>query len=192
MSSKCEVCGQSQDYDAYLCGLCALQARQQLAAFPYLYRDLAQELVPLGSNWPQGTGRGTVVDAPMPLVEKPMVLRANGGIVGVLEDWRAALHNDRGWTAPALPAGIEPRIRAAVDALTGNLLWIAAHWPEAGTFAQEVHDLYRDVTSITTPVERPRVQGGADPAAGREDHQVRLVRCGVSTGAVDVAAVGAG
>jgi LSD1 subclass zinc finger protein len=163
--SNCELCGQQQADGAYLCDPCATTLGQQLAALPLLYRDLAYELVPLGSNWPRGNGgHGTRADAPMPLVEHPLVLRGPGGIVGVLEDWRAALHDDRGWSAPVVPAGIEPRIRAAARALTANLPWIAAGWPQAGQFAQEVRDLYREVTSITAPAERPGLRIGYCPA----------------------------
>lgn len=163
--SACEACGQAQEGDAYLCDPCVRTVGQQLAAMPHLYRNLAAELVPLGSNWPRGNGgHGTRAHAPMPLVEAPLVLRGPGGIVGVVEDWRAALHDDRGWAPPVVPAGIEPRIRAAVEALTRNLPWIAAAWPVAGEFATEIRRLYRDVTSITAPTERPGIRMGYCPA----------------------------
>ena len=162
---NCHLCQQAQETDAYLCRPCTEQAAQQLAAFPHLYRDLADELLPLGSNWPRGNGgHGTRAHAPMPLAEEPLVLRGPGGIVGVLEDWRTALHDDRGWTPPVAPAGIEPRVRAAAEALTVNLPWIAAQWPVAGDFATEIRDLYRAVTSITAPAERPGVRIGYCPA----------------------------
>lgn len=165
MSSLCEACQQPQDGTAYLCGPCARTLGQQLAAFPHLYRDLAEELVPLRSNWPRGEGgHGTQAHAPMPLVEHPLVLRGPGGIVGVLTDWWAALHHDRGFTAPVVPAAIETRIKAAVKALTANLPWIADQWPQAGQFAGEIRDLYREVTSITAPAERPGVRVGYCPA----------------------------
>jgi hypothetical protein len=153
--TACESCGQPQDDEAYLCGPCTDTARQQLAAFPHLYRQLAEELLPLGSNWPrQGGGHGTRVDAPLPVVEHPLVLRAGGGIVGVLEDWRAALDADRGLPAPVLRPGVEPRVHAAVEALLAALPWIAAAWPQAGTFAGEIAGLYREVTSIVAPPVR--------------------------------------
>lgn len=94
----------------------------------------------------------------------PPPIRGPGGIVGVLEDWRTALHSDRGWTVPVVPAGIEPRVRTAVKALTVNLPWIAAEWPVAGEFATEIRNLYRDVTSITAPAEHPGVRVGYCPA----------------------------
>lgn len=163
--STCEACQKPQEGNAYLCDPCTRTLGQQLAAMPLLYRDLAEELVPLGSNWPRGNGgHGTQSHAPMPLVEHPLVLRGPGGMVGVLEDWRTALHADRGWTAPVIPAGIEPRIRAAVEALAVNLPWIAGRWPQAGTFAGEIRSLYGEVTSITAPAERPGVRMGYCPA----------------------------
>lgn len=153
--STCDLCEQRQDADSYLCPPCVSTVRQRLAALPYLYRDLAEELVPLGSNWPrQDGGGGTRVDAPLPVVEHPLVLRANGGIVGVLEDWQAGLHAERGWAEPVVPAGVEPRVRAAAAALTVQLPWIAANWGQAATFAQEINDLYCEVTSIVAPPER--------------------------------------
>jgi len=163
--TACESCGTQQDGDAYLCPACAAAARQQLAALPHLYRSLAEELVALGSNWPRGNGgHGTRSEAPMPLAEEPLVLRANGGMVSILESWRAALHDDRGWAPPRLAPGVEPRLHAAVKALTEQLPWIAASWPAAGDFAQEIADLYRSVTSITSPTERPGVRLGFCPA----------------------------
>ncbi|NJP42293.1 hypothetical protein [Actinacidiphila epipremni] len=153
--STCGLCEQHQDADAHLCQACVTTTAQRLAAFPYLYRNLADELVPLGSNWPrQDGGGGTRVDAPLPVVEHPLVLRAGGGIVGVLEDWQAGLHAERGWAEPVIPAGVEPRVRAAAAALSAHLPWIAAHWPEAGTLAREVADLYAEITSIVAPPVR--------------------------------------
>jgi hypothetical protein len=164
--SACDLCQTQQDGTAYLCSACTAAAGQQLAAMPHLYKDLAEELVPLGSNWPRGNGRhATQAHAPMPLAEAPLVLRAGGGIVGVLEDWRAALHADRGWVPPRLAPGIEPRVRAAVKALSAELPWIAASWPAAGEFAGEIRDLYRGVTSVVAPAERPGVRFGYCPNA---------------------------
>ncbi|MEW2518152.1 hypothetical protein [Actinacidiphila alni] len=161
---NCLLCEQPQDGNAYLCGGCTATLGQRLAAMPILYRDLAEELVPLGSNWPRGNGsHGTQAEAPMPLAEEPLVLRGPGGIVGVLEDWRTALHTDRGWPPPRLAPGVEPRVHAAVKALTAALPWIAAEWPAAGEFAREIADLYRSVTSITSPAERPGVRVGHCP-----------------------------
>jgi LSD1 subclass zinc finger protein len=155
VSSTCELCQQPQDGDAYLCEPCVRKLGQQLA----------EELVPLGSNWPRGNGgHGTQSHAPLPLAEHPLVLRAGGGMVSILEDWRMALHDDCGWSAPVIPAGAEPRIRAAVQGLTVNLPWISERWPQAGTFAAEIRNLYREVTSITAPAERPGVRVGYCPA----------------------------
>lgn len=165
MTSICELCGQQLETDAYLCPGCTAQTGQQLAAMPHLYRQLAEELSPLGSNWPRGNGgHGTQSHAPMPLAEQPLVLRAGGGIVGVLEDWRAALHADRGWTPPRLAPGVEPRVHAAVKALTVNLPWVADRWPQAGVFAGEIRGLYREVTSVVAPAERRGVRLGYCPA----------------------------
>ncbi|BBA99252.1 hypothetical protein RVR_5792 [Actinacidiphila reveromycinica] len=167
MTTNCELCGTElhSSTQRMLCEVCTASCGQQLAALPHLYRQLADELSPLGSNWPCGNGgHGTAVDAPMPLAEHPLVLRAGGGIVGVLEDWRAALHQDRGWAPPRLAPGVEPRVHAAVKALTANLPWIAERWPAAGEFAGEIRALYREVTSVVAPREYRGVRLGHCPA----------------------------
>jgi hypothetical protein len=161
----CGLCEQHGDQaDDYLCPSCVIVTRQRLASMPYLYRNLADELVPMGSNWPrQDGGHGTRVDAPLPVVEHPLILRAGGGIVGVLEDWQAGLHAERGWADPVIPAGVEPRVRAAAAALSAHLPWIAAHWAQAGTLASEIADLYAEITSIVAPPERT-IRTGYCPA----------------------------
>jgi LSD1 subclass zinc finger protein len=161
--NRCEICGEPAETPQYLCRSCERQTGEELAAFPGLYRDLAAFL-PRSTSVGGGGSRGTVSHSPLPLVEEPLVLRGPGGIVGVLEDWQAALHADRGWTAPVLAGDTEARIRAAVTALYRSLRWIATDWPEAGQFAREINDLHRGVTSITAPPERKGVRMGNCPA----------------------------
>lgn len=159
----CEICGELAETPLYLCRSCERHTADLLAAFPGLYRDLA-EFLPRSTSIGGGGSRRTVTHSPLPLTEEPFVLRGPGGIVGVLEDWRTALHCDRGWTPPVLAGDTEARIRAAGTALSRSLRWIATEWPQAGQFAREIRDLHRGVTSITAPPERPGVRMGNCPA----------------------------
>jgi hypothetical protein len=69
---------------------------------------------------------------------------------------------DRGWGEPAIEGTVERRVAVAARALGMNLEWIAAAWPMAGAFAEEIRDLQRNVASIVNPrdpVDRPRRLG---------------------------------
>lgn len=164
--ATCDACqGDLERASNYLCSGCTEATRQRVAAFPYLYADLVEYLNPLASNWPRGNGgHATQAHAPMPLAEAPLILRGPGGIVGVLEDWRGALHADRGWSTPKGEGSIEDRIKAASHGLAVNMSWVAEQWPQAGDFAEEIRGLYRDITSITDPPERKGVRMGYCPA----------------------------
>lgn len=159
---RCELCGEQAETPLYLCRSCERQTGELLATFPNLYRDLAEFLPrPAGTS---GGGRRVLAHAPLPLAEQPLVLRGPGGIVGVLEDWQTALHDDRGWTPPRRAGDTEARVRHASAALGRSLRWVAQEWPQAGQFAREIRDLHRDITSITAPPERPGVRMGNCPA----------------------------
>ncbi|MDH2392342.1 hypothetical protein QCN29_26905 [Streptomyces sp. HNM0663] len=117
---------------------------------PRLYEALAAFLQP-GARGSARYGRTQSVDAALPVSEPVLSLRGLGGIVGVLEDWRSAMQADRGWSEPAVSGTVERRIAVAARALSMNLDWIAASWPMAGAFAEEIRDLERDVASIVSP-----------------------------------------
>lgn len=172
MNHACGLCGHYLEH-GYLCPGCTLATARRLDRAPSWYVALAAFLQP-AANGP-AIGTRSRVEAPLPLAEAPFSLRGPGGIVGVLEDWRAAMQADRGWGQPVIQHDIGRRIVTAARALSINVEWIASSWPMAGAFAEEIRDLERSVRSIvapTDPAERP-VRMGACPTVLTED-----ARCG--------------
>ncbi|MEU1908136.1 hypothetical protein [Streptomyces hygroscopicus] len=100
-------------------------------------------------------------------------LRGPGGIVGLLEDWRSALHADLGWSEPVPRGTIHERVTEAAARLADNVLWIASSWPMAGAFAEELRDLERSVLSVVSPAERKTRRLGRCPTL-----RVDGTRCG--------------
>ncbi|MFD5425233.1 hypothetical protein [Streptomyces sp. NPDC127084] len=162
--ASCQLCERNQT-DGYLCPGCTLATARRLDRMSKLYAGLEAFLQPGGRASAQ-YGRTQAVDAPLPVSEPAFTLRGPGGIVGVLEDWRSAMQSDRGWREPAVAGNIERRVAVAARALSMNLEWIAASWPLAGAFAEEIRDLERDVASVVNPSD-PTERGtrlGACPA----------------------------
>ncbi|MGP4084157.1 hypothetical protein [Streptomyces sp. KR55] len=145
----CGLCEQQLEH-GYLCPGCTRATTERLDRMPKLWEALAAFLAPGGGVSPQ-YGRTRAVEAPLPVRENTLNLRAAGGIAGVLEDWRAAMQSDRGWGPPAIPAAVDRRVAVAARALSMNMDWIAAEWPEAGEFATEIRSLEGDVLSIVDP-----------------------------------------
>lgn len=173
--NQCGLCGRDLQ-DGYLCPGCTLGTAQRLDRMPALWRALESFLFPGGGQSPQ-YGRTRRVEAPMPVNESVLSLRATGGIVSVLESWRSAMQQDRGWGEPAVEAtaGLERRIFLAARGLSQNLEWIQSSWPAAGAFAEELRDVERGVLSIVDP-EDPSKRGrrlGACPAVYEDG-----VQCG--------------
>jgi hypothetical protein len=147
----CGLCEQQLEH-GYLCPGCTLATNERLTRMPRLYEALAAFLHP-GGRRPE-LGRSRPAEAPLPIAEPAFNLRGPGGIVGVLEDWRSAMQADRGWGQPVIAGTVERRIAVAARALSINLDWIAASWPMAGPFAEEIRGLERDGISIVNPPER--------------------------------------
>ena len=151
MTASCGLCERDLEH-GYLCPGCTLGTAQRLDRAPRLYDGLAAFLQP-GGRRPE-FGRSRPAEPPLPIAEPAFNLRGPGGIVGVLEDWRSAMQADRGWGQPAIEGTIGRRIVVAARALSINLEWIAASWPMAGAFAEEIRDLERDVASIVNAPEK--------------------------------------
>jgi hypothetical protein len=165
--NDCGLCEQQLEHDSYLCPGCARATTERLNRMPKLWTALAAFLAPGSTTSPQH-GRTRPAEAPLPVREHVLNLRAAGGIVGVLEDWRAAMQRDRGWGPPATPAALSARVTTAARGLAMNMDWIAAQWPEAGLFAQEIRDLERDILTIVDP---------EDPEELRHRHGTRIGYC---------------
>ncbi|MFE8944520.1 hypothetical protein [Streptomyces sp. NPDC007856] len=158
--NPCGLCERDLEH-GYLCPGCARATARHLDRMPRMYDALAAFLHP-GGRRPE-LGRARPVEAPLPIAEPAFNLRGPGGIVGILEDWRSAMQSDRGWGEPATTGDTPRRVAVAARALSINLDWIAASWPMAGAFAEEIRDLVRDVTSIVNPPE-PSLRLGNCPA----------------------------
>ena len=173
--NDCGLCEQQLE-DGHLCPGCARATTLRLERVPKLWAALQGFLAPSSSSIPL-YGRTRPAEAPMPVREHVLNLRAAGGIAGVLEDWRAAMQADRGWGAPAIPAGIGRRVTVAARGLAVNMDWIAADWPQAGEFALEVRALEADVLTIVDP---------EDPEELRHRRGTRIGYCvaGLPDGAV--------
>lgn len=165
--NDCGLCEQQLEYDGYLCPGCTRATLQRLDRMPKLWAVLAAFLAP-GSSTSPHYGRTRPAEAPLPVREHVLNLRAAGGIAGVLEDWRAAMQADRGWGPPATPAAVDRRVTAAARGLAMNMDWIASEWPEAGPFAQEIRALEQDVLTIVDP---------EDPEELRHRRGTRIGHC---------------
>jgi len=160
VTASCGLCEQQLEH-SYLCPGCTLGTARRLDRMPAMYEALAAFLHP-GGRRPE-LGRTRPTEAPLPIAEPALNLRGPGGIVGVLEDWRSAMQADRGWGEPATGGTIARRITVASRALSINLDWIAASWPMAGAFAEEIRALARDVGTIVDP-PLPSMRLGNCPA----------------------------
>lgn len=161
--TACSLC-EGDAEGGYLCRGCTTATVGRLHCLPGLYSDLLPFLAP-GSGGP-ATRRAAAVSAPMPVSEIVLNLRGPGGIVGVVEDWVAAVRAARSMR-PATPVGSVPtRLSVAVRELVGHMPWISVSWPDAGTFGEEIRNLDRDIASIVDPIDRSDrgIRLGACPA----------------------------
>lgn len=163
--TTCELC-QGPELEEYrLCSGCARATLNRLHRAPRLYRALAMLLQPAAHPPRLDSGGGsTAAEAPMPIPMALLDLRGPGGMVGTLEDWHAALAEDRGWGVPVVRGSIEARLKLAASRLAANIEWIAASWPAAGDFAREIRDLEHGVLSMISPPEREHIRMGKCPA----------------------------
>lgn len=180
--NECELCEGPELEEYRLCSGCARATLNRVRNMPRLYKALAMLLPPAARPPRLDSGGGSAAaEAPMPMPEALLNLRGPGGIVGTLEDWHAALAEDRDWGVPVVRGSIETRLKLAASRLAANIEWIAASWPQAGQFAREVRDLEHGVLSMLSPPVR--------------DERIRMGKCphkddGVLCGAVLWAAPG--
>lgn len=160
MTAACGLC-ENDLAEGYLCGGDALTLAKRLDRMPKLYAALGAFLAP-GARRPE-LGRTRAVEAPLPVSEPVLDLRAAGGIVSLLESWRSFMQSDRAWGEPVIAGTVERRIVVAARALSINLDWMAASWPPVGDLAREIRDLERNVLSIVSPRE-PSLRLGECPA----------------------------
>lgn len=158
--TTCELCEGPELEEYRLCSGCARATLNRLHRAPRLYRALAMLLPPAARPPRLDSGGGSAAaEAPMPISLELLDLRGPGGMVGILEDWHAALAEDREWGVPVVRGSIEARLKLAASRLAANIEWIAASWPAAGQFAREIRDLEHGVLSMISPPERTRRLG---------------------------------
>ncbi|WNI16936.1 hypothetical protein [Actinacidiphila sp. ITFR-21] len=157
--NRCLLCEGPELEEYRLCSGCTRATLNRLHRAPRLYRAL-EMLLPPASRPPRlDSGGSGAAEAPLPMSVELLDLRGPGGIVGTLEDWHAALAEDRGWGVPVVRGSIETRLQLAASRLAASIEWIAASWPAAGDFAREIRDLEHGVLSMISPPERDRRLG---------------------------------
>ncbi|MFF4847976.1 hypothetical protein [Streptomyces sp. NPDC001194] len=150
--SVCLLCNQPDETGGHLCPCCTKATVGRLAALPGLYDELLPFLTPGSGSSP--ARRAAAVSAPMPVSEIVLSLRGPGGMTGIVEDWVAAVRAARDMGPASAVGSVSARLSAAVRELVNHMPWVSVSWPDAGTFAEEIRDLVRDVVSIVDPRDR--------------------------------------
>ncbi|MFI2184576.1 hypothetical protein [Streptomyces sioyaensis] len=146
---NCTACTAALDAPAQLCTGCVRGLDTRLAELPGQYLLLADRLRPGAAR---GDGPVALVrEAPLPVREDVLDMRAEGGLVTVLEEWREAMQDARGWGRPARTGPIERRVLAAARGLRINLDWIVAEFEAAGDLAREIRALAAQVRALLDP-----------------------------------------
>ncbi|MEU9400580.1 hypothetical protein [Streptomyces sp. NPDC048242] len=158
----CTLCKTRLEH-GYLCPDCTRDTLDRLQGMAYRWKSLEEWLIPGRAGTAQYGGRVRRAEAPLPLTQEALDLRAGGGIVGVLEDWHAAVCDARSIPLPPRPAAIAARVRHAADRLAAHIHFIVL-WEQAGQLAREIRALEARVLEVTDP--------GRD-----EDEPTALGRC---------------
>lgn len=145
----CTLCKKTQQYEG-LCPTCTTDTLEHLSRLPRLWAELEDWLIPGIRGGAQYGGRVRMAEAPLPLDEEALTLRAAGGIVGVLEDWHDAVHESRGLAVPARAGSLAHRVRAASAGLAGHIHFIV-QWEQGAQLAREVRQLVGRVRRVTEP-----------------------------------------
>ncbi|WP_406365231.1 hypothetical protein [Streptomyces sp. NBC_00645] len=146
----CTLCRTSKIQYGTLCGDCTLTTRDHLARLPRMWEDLEDWLTPEVRGITQYGGRASKTEAPMPLDGDVLSLRGPGGIVGVLEDWHAAVRHARALPELPTPGALPRRVHAAADRLAAHIHFIAL-WEQGPTLALEIHRLVERVKDVLEP-----------------------------------------
>jgi hypothetical protein len=146
----CTLCKKTTLEHGSLCPDCTRTTLDHLHRLPRMWASLEAWLTPGASGPAQYGGRVRRAEAPLPLSEEVLDLRAAGGIVGVLEDWHTAVCDARGLLAPARAVSLQGRIAAAAAALADQIHFIAL-WEHGGLLAREVSRLVDRVRAVVRP-----------------------------------------
>lgn len=146
----CTLCAKHHIEHGSLCPDCTRTTLDHLHRLPRMWASLEAWLAPGATGPAQYGGRVRRAEAPLPLSEEVLDLRAAGGIVGVLEDWHSAVHKTRGLPAPARAGSLQHRVTMAATALADQIHFIAL-WEHGGQLAREVRRLVDRVHAVVQP-----------------------------------------
>ncbi|MFC5217297.1 hypothetical protein [Streptomyces coerulescens] len=149
----CTLCTTHQlDYGS-LCHSCTEATHARLQRLPRMWDSLEAWLAP-STTGPSGPaaygGRTRRAEAPLPLRGEVLDLRAPGGIVGVLEDWREAVYETRGMARPILASSLAHRVTIAAADLDDHLDWIS-RWYAGEGFGWDIRRLVDRVRAVVQP-----------------------------------------
>ncbi|MET9099976.1 hypothetical protein [Streptomyces antibioticus] len=152
----CTLCKQVRLEYGYLCPECALTTVDRIQRLPRMWASLDAWLTPPTTGTAPYGGRVRRPEAPLPLDEEVLDLRSAGGIPGILEDWRDAVHATRGYPTPPRTGALAHRVTTAAAQLAAQIHFIVL-WDQADNLAHETRRLVDRVRAVVQ-------QGDPDPA----------------------------
>ncbi|MFF7259496.1 hypothetical protein ACFZCL_04270 [Streptomyces sp. NPDC008159] len=154
----CTLCDTHELEYGSLCPSCTRATHERLTRLPRLWSSLESWLTPGTTGSAQYGGRVRLAEAPLPLDSEVLDLIAEGGIVGVLEDWREAVYETRGWWWPPRANTIAQRVTIAADDLNHHLDWIS-RWYAGEAFGRDIRRLFQRAYRVVQPghdLDQPR------------------------------------
>ncbi|WP_327403856.1 hypothetical protein OG194_29745 [Streptomyces sp. NBC_01288] len=150
----CTLCTTHDLKYGVLCASCTLALQDRLARLPRMWASLEAWLAPGSTGTAQYGGRVRRAEAPLPLNQEVLDLRAAGGIAGVLEDWRDAVHDTRGLPTAPRTGALARRVSTAAADLIASLYFIAL-WDQGVQLGREVEQLVGRVRAVAEPGRDP-------------------------------------
>ncbi|CUW29669.1 MULTISPECIES: hypothetical protein [Streptomyces] len=146
----CTLCETHELPYGSLCPHCTSATHERLQRLPRMWASLDAWLAPGTTGSPQYGGRVRRAEAPLPVNSEALDLYAAGGIAGVLEDWREAVYDARGWPPPTRANGLAHRVAIAATDLNSHLDWIA-RWYAGADFGRDIRRLVDRVRQVVQP-----------------------------------------
>jgi len=146
----CTLCKEHPLPYGAVCPTCTRELQDRLASLPRLWDALEAWLSPAVRGLSQYGGRTAMVEAPLPLAEEVLDLRAAGGIVGVLEDWHDAVCASRSLDTQPRTGSLALRVNTAAWGLIHHIYFIAL-WDQAPVLGREIRDLVNRVRRVVQP-----------------------------------------
>ncbi|MDX3162412.1 hypothetical protein PV516_01175 [Streptomyces scabiei] len=154
----CTLCDTRDLEYGSLCPSCIRATHERLTRLPGLWTALGAWITPGTAAPAPSYGRTRMVEAPLPVQGEVLDLCSEGGIVGVLEDWREAMYETRDWWWPQRANTIAQRVTIAAGDLDHHLDWIT-RWYAGGAFAWDVRRIFQRAYRIVRPgheLDQPR------------------------------------